>query len=138
MASDSLSPRATDRKCLARRCTSPGASLAWRLANVVNRMARRLGRFRRPARSNDGGYGRDRSMRNRFACVTLTVIILFALSISNSSAQPRPLYDGADGATCDYFNLGAQISWRHKQGDWRDALDVEQGHAALAQTLVRS
>jgi hypothetical protein len=37
------------------------------------------------------------------------------------------LFDGADGATCKYFNVGARISWHHELGDWRDAVDREQG-----------
>ena len=66
------------------------------------------------------------------AAILLTVVVTQAYAYS-----PR-LYDGADGATCDYFNFGAQISWRHKQGDWRDAADKAQGESPFAQTLVRS
>lgn len=53
-------------------------------------------------------------------------------------AQLVPLYDGPDGATCDYFNRGAWIRWRHRHGDWKDARDTEQGDVPFAEASVRA
>ena len=65
------------------------------------------------------------------------IALLLALASRGSDAQPATLSDGADGATCDYFNLGAHLAWRHRQGDWRDASDAVQGEHPFAQALVQ-
>ncbi len=54
----------------------------------------------------------------------------------DASAQPGLLYDGSDGATCEYFNRGAQIRWRHRLGDWKDARGTEQGDIPFARASV--
>ncbi|MGH7487168.1 MAG: disaggregatase related repeat-containing protein, partial [bacterium] len=59
------------------------------------------------------------------------------MSATASSAQEAPLYDGSDGATCDYFNQAVRIRWVHRAGDWVDANGTEQGPAAFAQLAVR-
>ncbi len=71
---------------------------------------------------------------------TTAALSLLWLSLApvGAGAQPARLYDGADGATCDYFNIGAGQRWRHRQGDWIDAQGKEQGPAPFAQSLVRS
>ncbi len=40
------------------------------------------------------------------------------------------------GATRDYYNRAALLSWDHFMGDWRDARDQPQGAQAYAETLV--
>jgi hypothetical protein len=64
------------------------------------------------------------------------VALLLSLVSGGSEAQVATLSDGTDGATCDYFNLGARLRWRHRQGDWRDAADGAQGGQAFAQAVV--
>jgi len=66
----------------------------------------------------------------------LIAALLFTTVALDSWAQFAPLYDGADGATCDYFNRGAQIHWRHRLGDWKDAQGAEQGDASFAHAAV--
>ena len=68
----------------------------------------------------------------------LRLIAAFSLAIfaMDGSAESAPLYDGADGATCDYFNRGAQIRWRHRLGDWKDAQGAEQSDASFARAAV--
>ncbi|MGH7349683.1 MAG: polysaccharide lyase [Candidatus Rokuibacteriota bacterium] len=46
------------------------------------------------------------------------------------------LYDGPDGATCEYFNRAARIRWRTKQGDWIDASGKSQGSTPAARAHV--
>ena len=66
----------------------------------------------------------------------LIAALLLAIFAMDGSAESAPLYDGADGATCDYFNRGAQIRWRHRLGDWKDAQGAEQGDASFARAAV--
>jgi len=51
--------------------------------------------------------------------------------------QPR-LAEGVDGTTCDYFNFGASIAWRNRNGDWRDAAGTPQGNAAYDKKLLKN
>jgi hypothetical protein len=53
-------------------------------------------------------------------------------------AQPIRLYDGSDGASCDYFNAAAGQHWRHRQGDWVDAQGKEQGATPFARSVVKA
>ena len=100
---------------------------------------RHAARFRYPVQFNGAHGCRNLSLiRSHLACRVLPAILMFAMVVATSSAQPRPLYDGADGATCEYFNLGARIAWRQKQGDWRDASGTAQGSVPYSQVLVRS
>ena len=67
-------------------------------------------------------------------------LVLIAATVGAAGAQAAtarpPLYDGADGATCDYFNLGARIAWHQKQGDWIDAEGVDHGEKPYALARV--
>jgi len=56
---------------------------------------------------------------------------------ARAAERSAVLYDGSDGATCDYFNYGARIAWRHRRGDWIDARRAEQGTAPFAKIDVR-
>ena len=67
----------------------------------------------------------------------LIAALSLAMMAGDGLAQFVPLYDGADGATCDYFNRGAWIRWRHRHGDWKDARDTEQGDVPFAEASVR-
>ena len=41
-----------------------------------------------------------------------------------------------NGASRDCYNLAAQLEWRHKLGDWRDAKNAEQGSEPFAVAIV--
>ncbi|MEP6997742.1 MAG: polysaccharide lyase [Betaproteobacteria bacterium] len=75
--------------------------------------------------------------RARSLCAAVAAFFC-ALAPLGASAEPATLSDGADGATCDYFNLGAHLQWRHRQGDWKDAGDTAQGERPFAQALVNA
>jgi len=64
--------------------------------------------------------------------------LVFALGALACRAQPSPLYDGADGATCAHFNTGALIAWHHRQGDWRDRYGDAQGEKAFSNASVQA
>lgn len=68
----------------------------------------------------------------------LAAALAYAVAAAAGSAQPPALFDGSDGATCDYFNRGAQIRWRHRLGDWKDARGEEQGSVPFATATVRA
>ncbi len=59
-----------------------------------------------------------------------------SVSAQPTSAYGADLYDGWDGITCDYFNYGARIKWRHRLGDWKDAAGISQGMHPIAQFPV--
>jgi len=44
------------------------------------------------------------------------------------------LSDDPTGAACEYFNIGAQMAWKNKGGDWIDARGEEQGQQPFAAT----
>jgi len=70
-----------------------------------------------------------------FACAALAL----ALPAQAGSIDPRMrLFDGPDGATCEYFNVGARIPWRHKLGDWRDADGRPQGDRPYAVARIEA
>lgn len=67
----------------------------------------------------------------------IRVLLLFAAAYTGASCAQEPvLYDGTDGATCDYFNQGVRIQWVHRAGDWLDANGAEQGSVPFAQLAV--
>jgi hypothetical protein len=72
-------------------------------------------------------------MKPRFLLLPL---VLCAGADSIARADSVVLYDGADGATCQYFNEGARIKWRTRLGDWRDAKGQPQGGIAYALTTI--
>lgn len=41
-----------------------------------------------------------------------------------------------DGANHTYYNRGAQLPWRHREGDWRDAQGVPQGPKPFAVAAI--
>jgi hypothetical protein len=49
-----------------------------------------------------------------------------------------PLYDGAGGATCAFFNVGGRLRWHNRKGDWKDANGAEQGPLAIATASIES
>ena len=74
----------------------------------------------------------------RAGSVCAAALALFlSLASGVSEGQPATLSDGVDGATCDYFNLGARLAWRHRRGDWIDASDAMQGEQPFAQAIVQ-
>ena len=61
-----------------------------------------------------------------------TVVLAICIAMLTSAAFASPsgsLYDGPDGATCNFFNLGARVAWQNKAGDWTDAKRQAQGNA---------
>lgn len=70
-------------------------------------------------------------MDNRILIVVLSVL----LSSQASQAQIAKLND--IGATCDYFDVAAKLSWKHRRGDWRDAKGDEQGAVPFAEAHVQ-
>jgi hypothetical protein len=82
------------------------------------------------------GRRRARILARGTAKIATAALAVFACV--QASAQAPILFDGADGATCDYFNQGARVKWRHRQGDWSDARDAAQGDQPYAEILVRA
>ena len=65
------------------------------------------------------------------------LVFVAILASPDARAQASiPLYDGADGATCHYFNQAGRIKWRQRGGDWRDARGEQRGAAADAVATV--
>lgn len=66
--------------------------------------------------------------------------VLLALFGTTAIAAPDDWAEGVaghnDGANHTYYNAGAQLRWRNREGDWRDAEAVQQGPKALAVTVV--
>ena len=68
------------------------------------------------------------------------VCVLWLLCVTTVSggeadwAEGSPAYQ--DGATRDYYNRGAVLSWQHFMGDWRDAEDESQGNRSYARVQV--
>ena len=59
------------------------------------------------------------------------------LFVSSAMAAPlSALYDGPDGVTCDYFNRGAQVAWKHRAGDWVDANKRGQGMTPFSKVAL--
>ncbi len=52
-------------------------------------------------------------------------------------AEPAQLFDGLDGATCYFFNAGAQLPWRNRGGDWIDAKGAIQGSTPFASVYIK-
>ena len=65
-----------------------------------------------------------------------TLLLGASVAASTCCAGAAALYDGEDGASCDYFNLGARIRWTNRVGDWIDANGTVQGPVPFAQTPV--
>jgi hypothetical protein len=62
-------------------------------------------------------------------------VLAFAAPVG--AAEPlATLYDGTDGATCQYFNYGARIPWLHQRGDWVDVNGRSQGESPFARTVI--
>ena len=73
--------------------------------------------------------------------VRLAVGILSLVAFADA-AQPAvrdsrtDLFDGADGATCRYFNAGALLPWRRPLGDWLDAEGTAHGPRPFAAATI--
>jgi hypothetical protein len=93
-------------------------------------------RSRHPPRVRADCSRRPRLGASTVGCVSLA----FALAGPAAAAPVDPrttLYDGPDGATCDYFNAGARIPWHHRGGDWRDAAGQQQGDKPMATARIQ-
>jgi hypothetical protein len=76
----------------------------------------------------DSGHASQAVNAKRLRAVVAPIV----LTIATTSQAWQPLHDGSDGATCDYHNRGGLVSWRHRQGDWRDAAGAAQGNEPYA------
>lgn len=81
---------------------------------------------------NDRGID---SWRLRLVCMAACTLLVASAS-PVATAQTTSLFDGVDGASCDYFNMGARIRWRHRLGDWKDLDGTVQGSRPFAQAVV--
>lgn len=64
-------------------------------------------------------------------------------SAHNPAPEPMPLakdlltlWDGASGATRDYWNTALRATWRNKCGDWKDFFGKEQGSAPFHEVSI--
>src|SRR2546425_6082404 len=65
------------------------------------------------------------------------IVLSLMHSACLEATDPRKrLFDGPDGATCQYFNVGGAIEWRNRLGDWRDATGQVQGNVPFASARV--
>jgi len=71
----------------------------------------------------------------------LLMIIFLVMSVVNLNAQQfdkgqwvEGTQSADDGATRDYYNRVAQLSWVTQMGDWRDANNIAQGNTAYSIT----
>ena len=96
--------------------------------------------FRPAARLNFHSSPTGARQKRIRICPRTVALVMIAATVGAAGAQVAtarpPLYDGADGATCDYFNLGARIAWHQKQGDWIDAAGVDHGEKPYALARV--
>ncbi len=70
------------------------------------------------------------------ASVWSVLALVCVTGAAHAAAPPGPLYDGGDGVNCVYYNLGAGIAWRQKNGDWLDAAGKANGGQGFARTSV--
>lgn len=67
------------------------------------------------------------------------VIVAMCVAMLAPSVRASPstsLYDGPDGATCNFFNLGAKVAWKNKAGDWTDAKLQAQGNKPFSTVVL--
>lgn len=83
------------------------------------------------------GFFGARGARGALSCALLALLSL-AGSVRAASDPRTLLYDGIDGATCQYFNAGGLVPWRHPLGDWRDAGGRSQGQRPFAKATVEA
>ena len=72
------------------------------------------------------------------AVLLLATLAWCPVPAAAAGAVSHLLFDGAGGATCDFFNEGVRIRWRQRLGDWTDAKGVLHGPVPLAEAMVRA
>lgn len=77
-----------------------------------------------------------RGAKSALSCALLALMGL--IGVAKASDARLSLYDGIDGATCQYFNAGARIPWTHALGDWRDANGRAQGEKPFAKAAIEA
>lgn len=91
-----------------------------------------------PESSRSAGLRVDQRRHcTRVVLAVAAVALHISLSANGQPARTH-LFDGRDGATCDYYNAGARLAWKHRLGDWHDASGREQGTRPYAQARVSS
>ena len=77
-------------------------------------------------------------MTLRLAAIAVGLVATLLTSLA--PAAPDDWAEGApghsDGANRQYYNNAAQLPWRNKQGDWRDADGVQQGPKPFAVAAI--
>ncbi|MCS6851669.1 MAG: DNRLRE domain-containing protein [Gemmataceae bacterium] len=76
----------------------------------------------------------------RYRSLPLEWLLCCLLCCGSAAAAPNDWAEGTTekggGATRDYYNAAAQLEWKNKMGDWRDARNTEQGGEAYAVAVV--
>jgi hypothetical protein len=72
------------------------------------------------------------------AAVALAGAAAVSVASPGNGSIDLPLYDGADGVSCRYFNRGAVIPWRREGGDWIDRAGALHGDAPRVSESVRA
>src|SRR5205823_9371621 len=90
----------------------------------------------RPSRHRADSTAHGSRLGRRFTLRCLAILAFLEACTGTTvraDSDPRMrLFDGRDGATCRYFNVGARIPWRHPTADWRDAKGKAQGDMPYA------
>ncbi len=73
---------------------------------------------------------------SRFCLLVTIAVCGAAFAVVAHSEEPTDWVEGTqdldDGATRDYYNRAARLSWDNYLGDWRDTADSPQGSSSYA------
>ncbi len=71
----------------------------------------------------------------------ITIAIFFLLICNSAFANYNQWAEGGpekkDGASRDYYNLGARLAWKNFMGDWIDATGMCQGLSPYSQAFIK-
>ena len=67
----------------------------------------------------------------------LLMAFLYGLSFANNNHWAEGGIKQEDGASRDYYNLGAKLAWKNFLGDWIDATEMPQGLAPYSQAYIK-
>lgn len=75
------------------------------------------------------------------ARILLTIaVVLWSVAVQGAERKDpwNALYDGWDGATCDFFNNGARLRWKTRGGDFLDSAGKPRGDRPFAENYVQA
>src|SRR5688572_26017083 len=75
-------------------------------------------------------------MKSRFAGGLALALVCAAAALAAPDDWAEGVPGEEDGANHTYFNRRAQLAWRNREGDWRDAGGVQQGKKPFAVAAV--